>query len=303
MELKPAVKKVARPAAQLFTKAVQRAVGARLAGLEQAHGDTRSDVDKLKAYLPAVLDAVSTQHAVTRAARRGEHELRRHAEEQARRITEAERRTEFVRRELLFEMRYGAASRGVGASQGGAVEPKILNEEKVRSFGDDLKLNLGAGHLALDGYLNVDARELDGIDIVADITALPFASGELSTIYCAHLLEHFPLEQVRRSLLPYWRSLLKPGGALVAVVPDSEAMLAGYASGEISFADLREVTFGGQEYDGDFHFNMYSKASLTELLTDAGFVDAAVTVSARRNGLCYEMQVEARRPAVVDPAG
>ena len=25
----------------------------------------------------------------------------------------------------------------------------------------------------------------------------------------------------------------------------------------MSFSDFREVTFGGQEYDGDFHFNMF----------------------------------------------
>jgi len=93
------------------------------------------------------------------------------------------------------------------------------------------------------------------------------------------------------------------GGRFIAVVPDSEAMLEGYAHGEISFAELREVTFGGQEYDGDFHFNMYSKESLVALLTDAGFNNAAITASARRNGLCYEMQVEARQPdGTGDPA-
>ena len=94
---------------------------------------------------------------------------------------------------------------------------------------------------------------------------------------------------------PRGRSLLGPDGRFIAVVPDSEAMLAGYANGEISFAELREVTFGGQEYDGDFHFNMYSQDSLKALLTEVGFVDATITASARRNGLCYEMQVEARQ--------
>ncbi len=303
MELKPAVKKVARPAAQLVTVVVNRAIGARLSALEQAHGDTRSDVEKLKAYVPAVLDAVSIQHAATRAARRAERQLWQVVEEQTRKLGEVERRTEFVRRELLFEMRYRGG--GDGPVEGVAVarEPKVLNEEKLRSFAGDIRLNLGAGHVPVEGYLNVDARALDGIDIVADIAALPFGPGEVSVIFCAHLLEHFPLEQARRALLPYWQSLLQPGGRVIAVVPDSEAMLEGYSQGEISFAELREVTFGGQEYDGDFHFNMYSKESLTALLVASGFVDAAVTASARRNGLCYEMQVEARRGDDAPAAG
>jgi predicted SAM-dependent methyltransferase len=296
MELKPAVKKVARPAAQLVRRVVTRVVDPRLSALE-------SEVQKLKDYVPAVLDAVSTQHAVTRVARREERQLWRLADEQAQRLAEAERRTEFVRRELLFELRYGDGSQGGGsqgvgisasASASPAVEPKVLNEEKLRASAGDIRLNLGAGHVPVEGYLNVDARALDGIDIVADIQALPFGPAEVSVIFCAHLLEHFPLEQARRALLPYWQSLLQPGGRFVAVVPDSEAMLEGYAHGEISFAELREVTFGGQEYDGDFHFNMYSKESLVALLTEVGFVDAAITASARRNGLCYEMQVEAR---------
>jgi predicted SAM-dependent methyltransferase len=296
MELKPAVKKVARPAAQLVRRVVTRVVDPRLSALE-------SEVQKLKDYVPAVLDAVSTQHAVTRVARREERQLWRLADEQAQRLAEAEQRTEFVRRELLFELRYGDGSQGGGsqgvgisasASASPAVEPKVLNEEKLRASAGDIRLNLGAGHVPVEGYLNVDARALDGIDIVADIQALPFGPAEVSVIFCAHLLEHFPLEQARRALLPYWQSLLQPGGRFVAVVPDSEAMLEGYAHGEISFAELREVTFGGQEYDGDFHFNMYSKESLVALLTEVGFVDAAITASARRNGLCYEMQVEAR---------
>jgi SAM-dependent methyltransferase len=311
MELKPAIKKVARPAAKLVTSVVTRAIGPRLSALEHAHGDTAADVSKLKAYVPAVFDAVSSQHAIARAAVRAERDLWRQAEEHNRRMAEIERRTEFVRREMLFEFRYGVGRAGAGAGLAGSgdapsIEPKVLNEEKLRAFGTDIRLNLGAGHIPLDDFLNVDAREVEGIDIVADIRALPFEAGEVATIYCAHLLEHFPLEEVRRSLLPYWLSLLQPGGRFIAVVPDSESMLKGYAGGEISFADLREVTFGGQEYEGDFHFNMYSQESLTSLLAEVGFVGAEITASGRRNGLCYEMQVEGRRPdpsRATSPAG
>ena len=118
----------------------------------------------------------------------------------------------------------------------------------------------------------------------------------MSEIYSAHLLEHFPEEELSRELLPYWYSLLRPGGRFAAVVPDTETMLTELAAGRMSFSDFREVTFGGQEYDGDFHFNMFSRASICRVLEKAGFVGAHVEAAGRRNGLCYEMGVVAGKP-------
>ena len=57
-------------------------------------------------------------------------------------------------------------------------------------------------------------------------------------------------------------------------------MLTEHAAGRMSFDDLREVTFGGQEYDGDFHFNMFSRAAICGLLEKAGFVEARVAEAA-----------------------
>jgi len=65
----------------------------------------------------------------------------------------------------------------------------------------------------------------------------------------------------------------------------------------VSYGDLREVLYGGQEYEGDFHFNMYTTDSLGELLTAAGLVDVEVEAEGRRNGSCLEFQIVARRPA------
>jgi hypothetical protein len=197
-------------------------------------------------------------------------------------------RLEFIRKELLFELRYGRRP-GEGGAE--VVEPRVLNPAKLTSMGGAVRINLGAGHVAKPEYLNVDARELEGIDVVADVRNLPFEKGSLAEIYSAHLLEHFPLEELRSVLLPYWVSLLAEGGQFVAVVPDMETMIAEYAAGRLTFEELREVTYGTQEYEGDFHFNGFSKASLCELLEAAGLSDTRVQASARRNGLCYEMEV------------
>jgi SAM-dependent methyltransferase len=183
-----------------------------------------------------------------------------------------------------------------------SVEPRVVDTARLQAAGDDIRLNLGCGHIPLQGYVNVDVREVPGVDVVAEVGRLPFQPGEVAEIRSAHMLEHFPVEELTRSLLPYWYSLLRPGGLFVAVVPDADTMLAEHAAGRLSFDELREVTFGGQEYEGDFHFNMFSHTSLCELLEKVGFSDVELREAGRRNGICYEMEVVARKPQDGVPA-
>lgn len=199
-------------------------------------------------------------------------------------------RVEFVRRELMFEMRYGAKAQNSDIEQ---IKTKIeiLNPEKLAAARNErLRLNLGCGHIALEGYLNIDRRALPGVDIVAEVDELPFEPGEVDEIFSAHLLEHFPQEQLLRELLPYWTSLLKHGGILRSVVPDAEAMIKGYANGSYPYSSLREVTFGAQDYDGDFHFNMFVAEQIEEILNEVGLVDIEWLAKGRKNGACFEME-------------
>ena len=48
--------------------------------------------------------------------------------------------------------------------------------------------------------------------------------------------------------------------------PTASSMLDGHARGEIPFEDLRAVLYGGQEYEGDFHFTMFGAETLSALL-------------------------------------
>jgi hypothetical protein len=201
-------------------------------------------------------------------------------------------RLEFVRKEILLELRYALG----GIHPDAEVEGTIVNPTKLAEMGDEIRLNIGAGHLGKPEYLNVDARPLDGIDVVADVRSLPFGEGSVAELFSAHVLEHFPVEELRRVLLPYWVSMLRPGGAFVAVVPDLETMIAEYSAGRLPFEELREVTYGSQEYEGDFHFNGFSQASIQTLFEEAGLRDVAVRASGRRNGMCYEMEVAGVRP-------
>lgn len=254
-------------------------------------------VDALEEHLPELLGLWSSAGGTQRRLQRQLDERAASLEQHATSIDELWERIEFVRREVLYEMRYGDAARPDGSA---AEEPevRVVDADRVERLRADggLRLNLGCGHLPMDDYVNVDMRELPGVDVVAPIDQLPFDDASVTEIHSAHVLEHFPQEDLQRRLLPYWRDKLEPGGVFRATVPDGVSMLDGHARGEIPFEDLRSVLYGGQEYEGDFHFTMFGAETLTALLADAGFTDIEVEAEGRPNDICLELQVAARRP-------
>jgi SAM-dependent methyltransferase len=208
-------------------------------------------------------------------------------------------RVEFVRREMLFELRYGPD--GVPGRRT-RPQSRVVAPEKVQAAreADTLRLNLGCGHIPLDGFINVDMRELPGVDVIAEAGDLPFEPGTVREIASAHLVEHFTQEELRRRLLPHWRRLLKPGGILRAVTPDGEAMLAGLAQGTYTFENFRDVLFGGQDYDGDFHMNLFTPETFRRMVEEAGFIGVEVPIRGRPNGQCFEFELTARLPEAMD---
>ncbi|MDM0114694.1 methyltransferase domain-containing protein [Variovorax sp. J22R133] len=206
-------------------------------------------------------------------------------------------RIEFVRREFLFELNYGVGRTVRTTGVSGEVVANVLNPTKVEQAlqNGKFKINLGCGHIAMPDYVNVDARDVPGVDVVADVGSLPFEPGTVDEVFSSHLVEHFPQEELRRRLLPHWRGLLRSGGTLRAIVPDGEAMLKAVTEGAYAFEDFREVLFGSQDYGGDFHFNLLTPDSLTSLIHEAGFESIEIPVRGRRNGRCFEFEISARR--------
>ncbi|MHB8972922.1 MAG: class I SAM-dependent methyltransferase [Pirellulaceae bacterium] len=258
--------------------------------------DTLSDVNSRQlASQNEINNLVQSVPVTLRALTRDGLDLRRSLENVLESVSYLLGRVEFVRRELMFEMRYGASSPAKTNAQLRATT-EILSLDKVtQARNDGLRLNLGCGHVPLDGYINIDRRGVPGVDIVAEVDELPFTPGEVDEIFSAHLLEHFPQEQLRRELLTYWYSLLKPGGIFRAIVPDADSMIKAYTSGEYSFRIIKEVTYGGQDYDGDFHFNMFTPASLSALLSEAGFTSVSIVAENRDNDHCKEFEICAVR--------
>jgi glycosyltransferase involved in cell wall biosynthesis len=169
--------------------------------------------------------------------------------------------------------------------------PSILNPEKLDQ-NHDLRLNLGCGTKTIEGYINVDERSLPGVDITADIGQLPFEKETVSEIYAAHLVEHMPEYEFKNHVLPYWHELLKENGKLVIICPDAEHMLMEYSKGDFHWEALRKITYGAQDYGGNFHYNMFSPQSLSDIVSSCGFREVTCINARLVNGF-YEMELRA----------
>jgi hypothetical protein len=271
---------------------LQRQLDLHGQAIQRMEGGLEPRVAAVEQHLPTLLNTIASGRGVNRRLQREVSEIAGRERDFAQSLADVWSRIEMIRREVMFELRYGDhGDRGLPS-----VESKIVDEEKVRAAREaGLRLNLGCGHIPIDGYVNVDMRDLPGVDVIAPVDAVPFEAGEVVEVFNSHLVEHFPQEQFVREVLPYWVSLLRPGGTLRVVLPDAGSMLDGFAEGTVSYDDLREVLYGGQEYEGDYHFNMYTSASLASILEAAGLTEVTVEAEGRRNGACLEMQLSARR--------
>jgi predicted SAM-dependent methyltransferase len=127
------------------------------------------------------------------------------------------------------------------------------------------------------GIENWDATNLEKI---GDLT--------MEVIYASHLLEHIPHPQVP-SVLYHWFRKLKVGGKLILNVPDlkwAARQIIKYENGTVLDSNvfnafngdnsLQDIVYGTHEHEGERHQSAYTKRSLTELLTEAGYVDIEV---------------------------
>jgi SAM-dependent methyltransferase len=77
-----------------------------------------------------------------------------------------------------------------------------------------VRLNLGSGNEPLAGFVNVDRRAVPGVNVVADVTALPFRDRCAHEMVASSLLEHFDdpysvLAEVNRVLDPHGRFIMR----------------------------------------------------------------------------------------------
>jgi len=137
-----------------------------------------------------------------------------------------------------------------------------------------LKLHIGCGDIAAAGFVNIDARRMSHIHIVSsnlfELRALPRKVAAL--VYMCHVLEHVPRAHVWK-VLGEMKRVLVPGGTLRLSVPDFDLLLQIYEENERSADSIVGPLMGGQDYTFNFHYNIFTRASLTGALERAGFIN------------------------------
>lgn len=133
-----------------------------------------------------------------------------------------------------------------------------------------MKLHLGCGTKHIDGYVNVDVRDLPGVDLIADITYLnTIEKGTADVIYVSHVLEHIT-RTMYKGVLKRWFNILAPGGTLRIAVPDFEAVVEHYNEHK-DLTLLRGFLYGGQTYPENFHYCAWDFEQLSADLKSVGF--------------------------------
>jgi len=86
-----------------------------------------------------------------------------------------------------------------------------------------MKLNIGCGNKAIDGYIGVDKFQCDAADYICDIEneKLPFDDGSVDTIMLDNVIEHFgDIPKVINELI----RVLKKGGVIKIITPHFSAL-------------------------------------------------------------------------------
>lgn len=107
-------------------------------------------------------------------------------------------------------------------------------------------LNLGCQIHYFDGWINQDVVS-DDINIKAelycDAAKLPLEDNSIDFIYSGHLIEHYYPDTVEEAVKE-WHRVLKPGGRIVIVTPDSGDCFKRYATGEFQIEHLLQQVYG-----------------------------------------------------------
>ena len=165
-----------------------------------------------------------------------------------------------------------------------------------------LKIELGGGENPIkNGFLNVDARPLPTVDIIADIRDLPFENESVDEIFTTNVLEHFNFSDVKKILNESFR-VLKIGGKIEIIVPDLETIIEKYKNGEIDFEKFNMWIYGAQSYSYDFHRSCLDYKNFKKILSEIGFTKIEkVPYSLGRNYIdCPMLQIVAYKEKKYD---
>ena len=130
-------------------------------------------------------------------------------------------------------------------------------------------LHIGCGKNILPRpFYNLDFRKGKNVDHVSPAYPLKFKSNSFDLVYASHILEHFHKFDTQK-VLNEWVRVLKPGGIIRLSVPSIDSLIDIYNHRK-DLTDIVGPLFGGQNYKGNFHYNIFNKKTLTTMLKISG---------------------------------
>lgn len=133
-----------------------------------------------------------------------------------------------------------------------------------------VELGVGLTKQAPQGRVfGVDRRAVAGVDIIADVTTLPFRSGSVDEVWSAHCVEHLTFRQVRQCVEESCR-VLRPSGMFRCYLPDVEYW-AMECLREGMTERVRDNLYGQQRHPWDVHQSGWTRETLAEELRGVGF--------------------------------
>ena len=134
-----------------------------------------------------------------------------------------------------------------------------------------INLHLGCGSVVHAKFVNVDLVPAPHVHYVRSIDDLsPFKDNSVSLIHASHCLEHFPHSIVSKVLSEWFRVLTKDG-VLRLAVPNFDVLLDIYNENGKDIGLILSILMGGQKYKYNFHKVVFTKSSLSSLLSNVGF--------------------------------
>jgi predicted SAM-dependent methyltransferase len=134
----------------------------------------------------------------------------------------------------------------------------------------ELKLHIGSGPLHLDGWINIDNAQYEGVDRVLDVTAgLPFE--EVSFIFAEHFIEHLHYEAAER-FLGECRRVLRDDGVLRLSTPNLDwVWTSHYRRHLLREQEVLACFMLNRAFRGWGHQFLYNEGTLAAVLHAAGF--------------------------------
>lgn len=177
-------------------------------------------------------------------------------------------------------------------------EKNNLPSESERKFPNTSKFHVGCGSDIFQEYINVDVRQLPGVELVCKAWELSRYTQSASEIFSRHVVEHLTLAEVEYTLND-WFDALCIGGVIKGVVPNithhiNQWNRATWTPNEYGnmksntrwgFAGFygwqREADPSKKDYNStywDIHKSAFNETNITFLLQKAGFSNISTQI-------------------------